>query len=51
MFSPKILKQAEDIFRGTEHLREISAGTGNNCIIDYFMGLKDNIDLNELRFY
>ncbi len=47
----KILQQADDTFYGTEFLREISAGNHNNYIIDYFMRIKEHIDLNGLRFY
>jgi hypothetical protein len=47
----KILHQADDTFKSSEHLIEITAGQDINCIIDYFTRVKDNIDLNELRFY
>jgi len=47
----KILKQAADTLRSTEYLKEISAGQDNNYIVDYFMSIKDKIDLDELRLY
>jgi hypothetical protein len=47
----KILEQADDTCKDSEHLREITAEQDNNYIIDYFTRMKDNIDLNELRFY
>jgi hypothetical protein len=47
----KILQQAGNTFKNIEHLREFTAGQDNDYIVNYFMGVKDNIDLNELRFY
>jgi hypothetical protein len=47
----KILQKAEDILMSTEYLKEISIGQNNNCIADYSVGIKDYIDLNDLRFY
>ena len=47
----KILEQVDDILHGTEYIREISAGTGNKYIVDYFIRIKESIDLYELRFY
>jgi hypothetical protein len=49
----KILQQANDIPKSTEY-REISDGqdnNDNNGIVDYFMRIKNYVDLNELRFY
>lgn len=46
----KILQQANDILKSTEY-REISDGQDNNGIVDYFMRIKNYVDLNELRFY
>jgi hypothetical protein len=45
----KILEQGADILKSTDYLREISAGQDNDYIIDYFMRIKDKIDLDELR--
>lgn len=47
----KILKQAADTLKGTEYLRENSEGQDNNYIVNYFMRIKDKINLAELRFY
>jgi hypothetical protein len=47
----KILEQGADTFKSTEYLRENSAGQDNDCIVDYFMRIKDKICLEELRFY
>jgi hypothetical protein len=46
----KILGQA-DVLNSTEHLKEISTGQDYDYIVDYFIGIKDKIDLEELRFY
>jgi hypothetical protein len=47
----KILEQAADILKGTDYLREISEGLETDSIVDYFIGIKDRINLEELRFY
>ena len=47
----KILEQADGILKGTRYFREISEGQDNNYIVDYFMSIKDRIDLEELRLY
>lgn len=47
----KILQQAADTLRSTEYLREISEGQDIDSIIDYFMGIKGKICLEELRIY
>ena len=47
----KILHQAGNTFKSSEHLKEITAGQDIRYIIDYFSRVKDNINLNELRFY
>jgi hypothetical protein len=39
------------ILKGTRYFREISEGQDNNYIVDYFMSIKDRIDLEELRLY
>lgn len=47
----KILQQADDILKSTEFLKEVADGQDNNCMADYFMSIKDKIDLDELRLY
>jgi hypothetical protein len=47
----KILQQADDTLKSTEYLREIISGQDNDYIADYFMGIKDKVCLEELRFY
>lgn len=47
----KILRQADDTLKSTEYLREVVDGQDSNYIADYFMSIKDNIDLDELRLY
>jgi hypothetical protein len=47
----KILVQADNIFKSTDYHKQISLGQDIDFITDYFMGIKDKIDLNELRLY
>lgn len=47
----KILKQAADTLRSTEYLREITTGQDNGYIINYFMRIKDKVNLDELKFH
>jgi hypothetical protein len=39
------------MLKSTEYLREISEGQDIDLIVDYFMGIKDKVCLEELRFY
>lgn len=45
----KILEQADDSLNNTEN-QDVTTGQDNNNIVDYFMKLKNYLDLNELRF-
>jgi hypothetical protein len=47
----KILEQATDTLRSDEYLREISVGQDIDYIVNYFMRIKDKINVGELRFY
>jgi hypothetical protein len=47
----KILEQAADIHNSTEYFRENPLEQDIDSIIDYFVRIKDKIDLNELRLY
>jgi hypothetical protein len=46
----KILEQAADTLKSTEYLTEISSGQDVDAVTDYFMGIKDKVSLEELRF-
>jgi hypothetical protein len=46
----KILQQSDDSLDCTEY-RDITAEQDNNHVVDYFMRIKNYIDVNELRFY
>jgi hypothetical protein len=46
----KLLKQANDTLNSSEY-REVFAGQNIDSIVNYFMGIKEMIDLNELRLY
>jgi hypothetical protein len=47
----KGIQQANDTFKNIQYLKEISAGQDANYIADYFMIIRDKIDLEELLFY
>jgi hypothetical protein len=47
----KILQQAADTLKGIEYFREISDGQDNGQIVEYFMKIRDKIELDELRLY
>jgi hypothetical protein len=47
----KVLKQVADTLKSTEYLREISGGKDIDTFVDYFMEIKDKINVEELRFY
>jgi hypothetical protein len=46
----RTLQQADDSLNRTDY-QDITAGQDNNDIVDYFMGIKDLLNGNELRFY
>jgi hypothetical protein len=47
----KMLAQADDILKSTDYHKQISLGQNIDFITDYFMRIKDNVNLEELRFY
>jgi hypothetical protein len=46
----KILEQGEEALQESEYLRKYSGQDKDNTI-NYFMKIKDKVDLEELRFY
>lgn len=47
----EIPQLADDVLKSTEYLRETYSRQDVDYMVDYFMRIRDKIDLNELRLY